>query len=177
MLMRFTGVLGDGTSFELQQEVPLDQFAQQMTAMVDQLSGHGAGGRRVSADPPPAAGPGRWVEVNRNGMSQRARDYQQRATGIPAGYEYELNGRKFDGYEAATDTLIEAKGEGYAYLLDPENTWSTAKNALIKEAVGQLTAAEGRRIVWYVAEEAAVGHIKDLFARSGILGIVVEHKP
>jgi hypothetical protein len=179
--MRLTGVLADGTPIDIPGEASLDQFAVQMTAMADQLAGKGAGARRVAvADDvsAPAVGPGRWVQPNRNGVSQRALDYQYRVTGAPAGHEYELNGVVFDGYDAFSDTLIEAKGERYAELLDPKNQrWSTAGTGLVDEAARQLRAAEGRRVVWYVAEPAAADRMIELFASEGIVGIVVEYKP
>jgi filamentous hemagglutinin len=60
-------------------------------------------------------GPGTWQEVNES-MSDRARAYQERITGIRANVGHVVNGVKFDGYSGGT--LIDAKGSGYAKFVD-----------------------------------------------------------
>ena len=127
---------------------------------------------------PANVGPGQWVPVSRGGGSPAASQYQERVTGAPADREYLVNGVYFDGYDAFSNTLIDAKGPSYARLLDPRNAdWSTAPAKLSNEASRQVQAANGIRVVWYVQEEQAVSLIQSVLEESGIEGITVMYKP
>jgi hypothetical protein len=58
-LVRLTTVLADGTPIDLQQEMTLDEFAQQMTAAADSLGGGGSPGRNG------------WTTPERGAMNNR----------------------------------------------------------------------------------------------------------
>lgn len=53
-----------------------------------------------------SGGPGRWENVD-EGMSARAREYQERITGVTSKQTYKVNGVKFDGYD---NGLQDARG-------------------------------------------------------------------
>lgn len=55
--------------------------------------------------------------------------------------------------------------------------WFRGSDSLLSQAQRQLDAAGGTPIRWSVAEEKAVGAIKELFMREGIRGIEVVHVP
>jgi hypothetical protein len=75
----------------------------------------------------------------------------------------------YDDCEHATGTMVEAKGPGYASLL--QNMWTAA--SVIDEWVGesgrQVDASHGRPIRWYFAEPEAAAFAASLFraARQG----------
>jgi hypothetical protein len=65
--------------------------------------------------------------------------------------------------------LLEAKGPGYANLLDPRNVdWSTARAKLVAQADAQVRAAGGTPIEWHVAEQAALDRMR-MFLPSQII--------
>jgi hypothetical protein len=69
----------------------------------------------------------------------------------------------YDDCEHATGTMVEAKGPGYATLL--QNIWTAF--SVIDEWVGesgrQLDASHGRPIRWYFAEPEAAAFAASLF--------------
>jgi hypothetical protein len=73
----------------------------------------------------------------------------------------------YDDCEHATGTMVEAKGPGYANLL--QNMWTAA--SVIDEWVGesgrQLDASHGRPIRWYFAEPEAAAFAASLFHAAG----------
>lgn len=100
-------------------------------------------------------------------MSARAAKYQSQVTGTPNGLVYKVDGVKFDGY--SNGILQEAKGPGYGNFV--------SKDAIISQGERQTAAAKGTPIEWHVAEQKAVGPIKDLFTANNIEGINVMHTP
>ena len=82
-----------------------------------------------------------------------------------------MNGVEFDGYDAARNALLEAKGLRYANLLDPKNAgWSTtAKADLLSQADRQVKAAGGTPIEWHVAEQAALDRMRNFLPPQIIL--------
>ncbi len=90
-------------------------------------------------------------------------------TGLLPGVEYTVGGVAFDGFEGGV--LLEAKGPGYAALLDPRATWSDAMDGLLDQAGRQLAAAGGTPIRWVFAEEAAANATRAAFEANGIGGI------
>jgi hypothetical protein len=75
----------------------------------------------------------------------------------------------YDDCEHATGTMVEAKGPGYADLL--ENPWTAASviDEWVRESGRQLDASHGRPIRWYFAEPEAAAFAASLFwaARQG----------
>ena len=106
-------------------------------------------------------------------MSPRARGYQEQITG-KSGQTYEFNDVKFDGYKDGR--LIEAKGPGYKNFVDRAGNfydWFRGADALVSQATRQVASANGRPIVWYVAEQKAATAIRSLLAENIISGITV----
>ena len=121
-------------------------------------------------------GIGTWT-VTSESMSERAADYQEQITGVPAGAVYLVNGVKFDGF--ADGKLLDAKGEGYAKFINKNGefqSWYRGANGLLEEARRQTTAAEGTPIVWHVAEEKAATAIQNLL-KGKFDEITVFHTP
>jgi hypothetical protein len=84
---------------------------------------------------------------------------------------------KFDGI--GPEGLIDAKGPGYSKFLNQDGTWKpwireTAASDLVDQAKRQTTAAQGRPVVWYVAEPDAAAAIQKLVERRGV---TVIHRP
>jgi hypothetical protein len=75
----------------------------------------------------------------------------------------------YDDCEHATGTMVEAKGPGYADLL--QNPWTAASviDEWVRESGRQLDASHGRPIQWYFAEPEAAAFAASLFwaARQG----------
>jgi hypothetical protein len=123
-----------------------------------------------------SGGPGGWSSVSES-MSARAADYQARVTGVPSGTGYVVSGVKFDGYR--NGVLLDAKGPGYAKFVKNGRfrPWYNGAGDLASQARRQLNAAGGTPITWYVAEEDAVGAMRNLFVDRGISGINIEYMP
>jgi hypothetical protein len=147
--------------------------------------GEGGGGSPPPGGGPPAPGegPGDWVAKN-EGMSDRARAYQDQVTGQPnaAGsfvYKVSADGQTadFDGYQDGK--FIEAKGPGYAWAVKDGQFIPNYKGAqnLVDQAERQLRVAQGTPIEWDIAEPQTADAIKALFRRSGIRGITVRYVP
>jgi hypothetical protein len=120
-------------------------------------------------------GIGEWRSVNES-MSPRARAYQTQITG-QTGQAHVVNGVKFDG--VGPEGLIDAKGPGYSKFLNQDGTWKpwirkTAASDLVDQADRQTGAAQGRPVVWYVAEPDAAAAMRDLVESRGV---TVIHRP
>ncbi|RVW06279.1 Tox-REase-5 domain-containing protein [Rhodococcus spongiicola] len=133
-------------------------------------------------------GPGEWAEVNRDGVSDRSKAYEEQVTGASSGTEYEVEGVKFDGWEAGGDdepgTLVEAKGPGYDQFLDKDGNfqpWWKGDESLVDQAQRQIRAVEASggdaTIEWRVAEEKSAEAIERLLDERGIDGIDVVWVP
>lgn len=120
-------------------------------------------------------GPGKWAQANEN-MKPNATAYQQKATGAPQGRVYNVANSEaksgvtsFDGYDPATDTLIDAK-----YW----NKWPIDKkfsaDSVLKQARSQIKAAKGARIVWKMPSPERAAKVRSLLEKKGFLGITVE---
>jgi Restriction endonuclease fold toxin 5 len=72
------------------------------------------------------------------------------------------SGAAFDGWDRAGNRLLDAKGEGYARLLDPRNAkWFDVGAKLEDEALRQKRAADNTPIRWHFAEEGAHQRMAD----------------
>jgi hypothetical protein len=131
-------------------------------------SGSGDPGAR----PPHLPEPGTWVPV-KDSMSQRSAAYQQQITGRPATWAYQVAGVQFDGH---TDgVLLEAKGMGYASFIKNGELlpFFQARSRTEKQARNQSLAAQGRLVVWSIADQITVDAIRRLLLEKGIPGIKV----
>lgn len=118
--------------------------------------------------------PGRWKDVNES-MSDRARRYQLQITGRE-GQAFEVNGVHFDGVNDSH--YLEAKGPGYASFVRNGVflPFFEGRDRLANQARNQSAAANGKPIVWHVAEEAASA-MRDLLRLESITGIEIVHTP
>ncbi|MCP3100255.1 restriction endonuclease fold toxin 5 domain-containing protein [Myxococcus sp. K15C18031901] len=135
----------------------------------------------------PSKEPGQWGPAQ-EGMSDRARRYQEQITGHSAdeaswvgGVGTDRGGVKFDGFKDGV--LQEAKGPGYANkFLDnlKPRIWfeNSGARALVEQAQRQLAKAPpGVPIEWFIAEEKTAEAIRTLFQKERIVGIKVLHVP
>ncbi|BBX89328.1 WXG100 family type VII secretion target [Mycolicibacterium boenickei] len=137
-------------------------------------------------------GPGEWIEANRNGMSERAKAYEEQVSGAPAGTEYEVpregeNPVKFDGWDKEANDgdglLIEAKGPGYEKFLDKDGDFDTRFGAgkdIEDQLRRQVDAARqaGKEVEWRVAEPRVAEAIERMVAKRGYGDVInVEHVP
>jgi hypothetical protein len=128
---------------------------------------------------PPTGGPGKWVH-DTSSMSERARAYQAQVTDAPRGWAYKVcrNGKcvEYDGYDPKTDTLLEAKGEGYDHFFDknlePLFEFKGMANWQ-KQARRQTQLSGGLRVRWHVAEPRLVTILQKLFRSWRVEGIEV----
>jgi hypothetical protein len=132
------------------------------------LISSGSSGGKIPS--PPAGGPGQWVIVKR-GMTKAARDYQTRITEWD-GWEYEVNGVLFDGFDGVN--LIDAKGN-YSQFLDDQGKWHgwwTGGDNLVREAERQLEAAGKTPIIWYVQDQKGANAISVLL-KNRVSGTII----
>jgi RHS repeat-associated protein len=137
------------------------------------LAVRGAAGRVAAAST--RSPQGQWTVVN-EAMPARAAAYQSQVTGR-AGQAFVRNGVKFDG--VAGQTLIEAKGPGYANFVRNGRfqPWYRGAQALVDQAERQVVAAQGTAVRWHFAEESAANATRTLFRDAGITGIEIVVTP
>ena len=102
--------------------------------------------------------------------------YQQKATGAPQGTVYNVPNPKapagvtsFDGYDPATNTLIDAKYWN-KWPIDAE----FSSRSVVKQAQSQIDAAKGTNIVWKIASPEKAANVQDILDQERILGITIE---
>jgi hypothetical protein len=109
----------------------------------------------------------------------------------PAGFGISLlnptTGRTvvFDNCQITTGIMIEAKGTGYADMLEDWREkgkaipWERVERRMLGQAERQLEAAGGRPIEWHFAEKEVADYIRELFAteRPGITVIYTPPPP
>ncbi len=121
-------------------------------------------------------GPGAWTQVNES-MSDAARAYQQNVTGAPQGVTYNVPNpnapsgvTSFDGYDPATNTLIDAKfWNGWPI----EAAFSSDSVIQMAERQVQAASASGANIQWVVPSQATATAITNIFDGNGITGITI----
>lgn len=107
-------------------------------------------------------------EVRRVGesMSKRARDYQARVTGMEPGTAFVQGGAKFDGFDAATGTLIEAK-YGMDFMAETSTgqfkSWAKFPKSAVEQARRQIDAANGARVEWRVSDGRVAKALREMF--------------
>ncbi len=120
-------------------------------------------------------GPGEWTKVN-EGLTPEEAAYQRKATGAPQGTVYNVPNPKaptgvtsFDGYDPATNTLIDAK-----YW----NKWPIdegfSSRSVIEQARSQINAAKGTNIVWKMASPQKAASVEKILNENRITGVAVE---
>lgn len=127
---------------------------------------------------------GEWRQVNEH-MSETSRAYQNVAGGRD-GMAFVVSGTdgklvKFDGYDPATNTLIETKGDFSTFRNAAGEFKSVFKNRVLakmeRQARRQLDAAGGTPIEWRFMDKEAAAYVKKAFAKDGINIKVVYYQP
>jgi hypothetical protein len=115
-------------------------------------------------------GPGQWAKSPRRTKGQA---YQEQISGVGRGAEYEVNGVRFDGYDASRKTLLDAKDWRNFPPLN-KDFWH---KATLDEARRQLGAANGTAIEWHFSTQGAADAVAGLFKANGITGIKIVVTP
>jgi hypothetical protein len=114
------------------------------------------------------------------GKSVRAQAYQAQITGLPPGLAVALNGVVFDGCRESDGTMLEAKGQGYAWALRGSDAWMDnykGVDGIMDQAAKQSEAAAGRAIEWHFAEQPVADYFRRAFAKEGLSNITVIYTP
>ena len=112
-----------------------------------------------------------------HGASMRARLYQEQVTGVPWGVAFDIGGTKFDGCRYWSDgTMLEAKGEGYAWAMTPNGWRRGYKGGPKMEAQMADQSAKawvaGKRVEWHFAEKSVADYFKVYAQRFGNVDVV-----
>jgi hypothetical protein len=83
----------------------------------------------------------------------------------------------YDDCQRKSDTLIEAKGTGYARMLANKFMQKIIAGKWLDQAWRQIEASQGRPIQWHFAEKAAADFARELFERKGFDQIQVIYTP
>jgi hypothetical protein len=123
-------------------------------------------------------GPGKWVKANESLTPEEAA-YQQKATGAPRGTVYNVSNPKaetgvtsFDGYDPATNTLIDAKYWN-KWPIDEEFSY----DSVVEQARSQITAAKGTKIVWRISSAEKAATVSNLLKEKALFNVTVEFFP
>jgi hypothetical protein len=84
----------------------------------------------------------------------------------PGPDKYEVNGKKFDGYDAKRNVLIDAKDYSTSNPLVtgmPPALATKFKNAAIIDAKDQISKAGGAKVEWHVASQQAANKLNEIF--------------
>jgi hypothetical protein len=146
----------------------------------DGPSGPGSGAQ--GSWPPPAEGPGEWMQPKpKETLSEAAQRYQTQVTGTPEGWAYGIQGTggpvKYDGFRKGV--LLEAKGPGYRDLLKKMygQPWFEGIEEMLHQADRQRKAARGIPLHWHFAEREVADLVRELFEKRNITGIKVFFTP
>ncbi|MGH6793754.1 MAG: hypothetical protein ACREDH_00755, partial [Methylocella sp.] len=82
---------------------------------------------------------------------------------LEPGLAVTLNGVLFDECNESNGTMIEAKGQRFAYLLGYPRIADNLAKEWVDQATRQVQASGGRPIEWYFAEEAAADRARKIF--------------
>ena len=154
-------------------------FGYLFNAMADCMKATGMGNCLAGGGGGFGPGPGRY-SLSSESMSPRAAGYQRQITGVDPEEAYFVNGVKFDGYDAKSNTLLDAKGPGYATFVDESGSfksWWQGSAGLVDQAQRQLAVSNGTPIVWHVAEPEALNAMQNLFNANNIRGITLVSTP
>lgn len=122
-------------------------------------------------------GPGEWVTESRRDGPWR--DYETQAARYPTGMEYEVPGPdgpvQFDGFDPTVGEdglLVEAKGNGYAWMVGDDGQFRPETGAAVgipKELLRQYEAASelGVPVEWRVSEPKAAAAIQEIIDAQG----------
>ena len=109
-------------------------------------------------------GNGSWVEINRPDNPHF--NYEKQISGSPKNVEYEVGGKRFDGYDAKRNVLLDAKDYSKdnpivkgtpAFLADK------LKAEAILDAQTQVAVAGGAKVEWHVSSKEAATALDNLF--------------
>lgn len=127
---------------------------------------------------------GEWRQVDEH-MSETSRSYQNMAGGRD-GMAFVVSGSdgklvKFDGYDPATNTLIETKGDFSTFRNASGEFKTVFKTRVVpkmeRQARRQLDAAGGTPIEWRFMDKEAADYVRKAFAKDGIDIKVVYYQP
>jgi hypothetical protein len=93
---------------------------------------------------------------NTNGRSERSLAYQSQITGLAEGWDVLFHGVRYDGCEAASKDMQEAKGIMGGYLIKLSDEQLRNSKFYLKtmdQAQRQSAAATDREVDWYFAEK------------------------
>lgn len=139
----------------------------------------------VAADlAPEVSEPGSWEKRT---TPQSGAEYQEKVTGVPRDIEYVVKTdlmksgeKKFDGYNPATNTLIDAKDwdkfppkDSNGEYIDPilQNQLKSAKADL------QIAKSVGSKLEWHVPTTEKAAELKSLFRANGLQEIKIVVTP
>ncbi|QNJ96131.1 PPE domain-containing protein [Mycolicibacterium fluoranthenivorans] len=123
-------------------------------------------------------GPGEWTTRSRRDGEWR--NYEQQATGYPAGMEYSVprdggTPVDFDGFEpdgGPNGLLVESKGRGYDWMVGPDGEFKpdlkvsqTISDELLRHY--QVSVQTGIPVEWRVAEPKAAEAIENMIDDAG----------
>jgi hypothetical protein len=113
------------------------------------------------------------------GRSPRALAYQNQITGLPAGWDVLLRGVRYDGCDKDTQRMQEAKGLMPDYLMKMSNDQIRKTKfyySIINQAGRQNTAAIGRGVDWYFADERLSHIFEEDFKKEEYQNITVHYE-
>jgi hypothetical protein len=114
------------------------------------------------------------------GRSERSLAYQEQITDLPRGLEVTLNDVRFDGCREEDGTMLEAKGLGFAAMMDGPNDWRdwfTGLAGLENQMERQNDAAAGRNVEWHFAEQPVANFFRAFAVDEGLTNIHVIYTP
>jgi hypothetical protein len=109
-------------------------------------------------------GPGKWVTAPREDNAHF--QYEKQVTGAPNNVEYEVDGKKFDGYDAQRNVLIDAKDYGLDNPLvkgQPDFLITKFQNETLVDAKDQVQKAGAAKVEWHVKTKEGASKLNELF--------------
>lgn len=103
-------------------------------------------------------------------MSDAAAGYQLQVGGLARGLAYRLGSVNFDGFAGH---LIEAKGLGYARLMNDPYIVQELAERIMQQARDQLRAAGKAAIKWFIAEPEFATGVRNLLSGPEFRGITI----
>jgi len=83
-----------------------------------------------------------------------------------------------DDCRDADGALIEAKGPSYGRLLRSKSIRDRTMTSWVGQASRQVSAAQGRAVEWYFADEAAMNWAREWFSKNeNLKGVILHHVP
>lgn len=109
-------------------------------------------------------GNGKFVEINR--PDSPAFQYEKQVTGNPKNIEYEVSGKKFDGYDSSRKVLLDAKDytkDNPIVTGQPPFLAEKFRADALVDAKDQVAKAGGTKVEWHVSSKEAAAELEKLF--------------